>query len=605
MPAVARRSPLLRLSLAGVFVLLALPASPAPPTAGVDRIQVPGGTEAIARLVGYVDPRGDRFAARLNRVLLRRIRKDHDWERVDERRLLSGYVTTVRELRRLFPARTVLTLDGGRLPQAYLDLARFFGFQYRGGEWVVRGTPGEGDEGDLRRRVALALDLNIRSIAYHLLRGESVVVDIPASMVDAPMPFEEWSALTGREVTQRNGLSRLIEDQPFGLLLEGLHSADRDLGGVLGRDGLQAIYRQGSLPFYRYSPSLGFVDGNLVVPGGEPARSFWKKLVGVLPDDAQPFLLKMLRENDTRAAHFWQAMYGADAATSLFLLAEGRQSSAVRKPLLDYIDRIFAAEGAGMLRSGRGGDHSVSTLARSLPLSENKALDAGTTRPWLGLRGLQQACLDESRLLKIGGNTKGRGLTWDRFLEHLLGDATPLSGGLALLFQPFIEIQDLFARHPESLTPANVLLLRRAAAYRPLLLRTLLFLPLDQADVVTDYLLAAEHLDCLPVRQVVGLVGHPPGRGHRLGAPGPAIAVAARNRGGVPRPCRRRPGTRASGSASLGSALRRIGHTVFSRARALVQRAARPRPGGGHDRFSRFAEHRGPRPAGRTRARDG
>ena len=71
---------------------------------------VPGGTEVVSRLIGNVETDPERFASSLNRILLRAIRTDHDWQAVDARVELMTFLETVAELesRLSFPVK----LDG-------------------------------------------------------------------------------------------------------------------------------------------------------------------------------------------------------------------------------------------------------------------------------------------------------------------------------------------------------------------------------------------------------------------------------------------------------------------------------------------------------------
>lgn len=176
-----------------LFILLACPLASAQ-----DLVRVPGGTAAVARLLGNVDTDLDKFCASLNRVLLSQIVIGHDWKDHDNRTLLVEYARVVGDLGGAEEVRIVFEGKNKSGLKQFSAFAKKFGYNTKRRKGKLELIPRDDDQDKLRRTTAMALEWDLVGAANRLSDGDQVVFSAASQEVVAPIEFRVWSSLSQR-----------------------------------------------------------------------------------------------------------------------------------------------------------------------------------------------------------------------------------------------------------------------------------------------------------------------------------------------------------------------------------------------------------------------
>ncbi len=343
-----------------LLLLCALASGRLPAAAAPDTLEVPGGTAAVVRMIGSVDPRPDAFADSLVRVLLTTIPPDHDVSGVPLRADMLAYMSVAGAERRLHGGDVRIVAGAPNSDRMMRGLAAVCGFRPGSGPGSLEPLPEPGS--DRRRRAAQALGWNLPRVARQLARGKDVLLPLGEDRVAAPLPLAEWSAIVGRPVSATSALDELVADQRLGLLIEGLRLVPAATRRAFDLDDRRFIYRNAAAAFYRYGGVFDLDGAAAVLPGGAAAAPAWAELAGgVPPADGRAFFRALLARNGARGAYLFSALRGAPARAVAALL---REPDALR-----LLDAALARTGIAFANA-RSVDAGLGLLLRSLPLAD-------------------------------------------------------------------------------------------------------------------------------------------------------------------------------------------------------------------------------------------
>ena len=463
-----------------------------------DVMEIPGGRDAVGRLFGHVDLSDEGFAASLNRVLLDTIDESHDRAHVLNRVRLHRFLDTVTELGSRFPGE--IRLDGkAALENRFREVAEFLGYRV---EPLGRGVslqPRPGERWAQRREVARALGWDLLAVARDLGRDESRTLAVRTERAAALLPFDRWFSVTGKEIDPTNALRRMIDDQRLGLLVAGLEQVSAETADFLD-DGelLRRIYRQASIPFFRYAAALEIRQGALRYPGGEKAAPVWNELLGVKRDGPAETLRRLLEESPPRALHLWHALYFSPPPVTSYYLGSDGEDREREEPFLRALHtRLMQIDDRAALSSARGEGQGVPALLRSLALDdEGTALDLpGGLNLWLAAVRGEVAPESEEELNRIAARAQRKDLDDRTFFLRVLKADVESSVVKQSALPRLIRTVGLFGDRPELLTPENVILVNRAVEAYPLALQTLERMELSDPRSVGNYLRVVARLD--------------------------------------------------------------------------------------------------------------
>ncbi len=153
-----------------------------------------------------------------------------------------------------------------------------------------------------------------------------VLTEPPAAapiVVDVPLTPDVWSlAVFKRPVTTEQLLASILADRRAALLCRGLLGADDDTLAFYGSHPalLTFIYERAPGAFAAFGGSIRIRDGQLVVPGGEPARALWDSVVPARTSDPEAFVRAVLFEPEAKPAYVYDVLATASPESRAFAL---------------------------------------------------------------------------------------------------------------------------------------------------------------------------------------------------------------------------------------------------------------------------------------------
>ncbi|MBP7147871.1 MAG: hypothetical protein KBD01_10025 [Acidobacteria bacterium] len=445
------RSPLKSRALAlGALALLAQ-ASAGRAAASPEPMKVPGGIAAVVRLLGPVDADPARFAASLDRVLLQAVRDDHAWAEVRERRELDELLELVQAVGQRFGQAPVFSSTTREDLQRFFDFASLAGYVPGDEPEPLDLAPMPTPLGARRRRAALALGWDIPALARGLRSGGRGSLAIAVDEVAPPVAWEQWQAITGREVHGTGALQALVRDQQLGLVLEGLRRLPPGAEAVLSTEDLAWIYREAALPFYRYGWSFDVRNGAVQLPGGADAAAAWTALVGLPPEAPAPFFRQLLTAEGHRVAFLWEALAMAPPARARYVLGLDRElhdGPAFARGVVQGLRRFDRRERFGGARGLGGGASDFLRMFTPPAPGHELELPGGIVVERV-LRGADLVQL--ARALGSGPMATHPGLVGDDTAELVawLGEAAPAAVATGARFR--LRSAETFAAYLEAL----------------------------------------------------------------------------------------------------------------------------------------------------------
>lgn len=480
---------------------------------GQPAVAVPGGLDAVSRLLGYVDTNPETFLASLNRVLLASTEQKHNWKEVPARRELMEYLRVVEELRREYGATIQLSSATRTDRKRFRKLAKRLGYKVRGRGDRATLTPRKDEEDALRRRVAGALGWDLSAVAVTLADGEAATLELPTESVPAGPRFGWWSEALGEPVGTHEALPTLIRDQRLGLVLAGLDQAGPSAAEFL-RDtvGLHWLYEKAPFELFRYATALEVRDDRLLAPGGPEAGPLWSSLVGEAYGSTE-FVKRLFKRRNGRLIYLWKAMQLAPTEQQRYYLGLGSGSAGGRREFLD--DLFVRLDNASMrgFDMARGETEDFATLVRSLPLRRGREpVEVHSTAPegdfrldlpggpgiwYQALKGNRPA-EDQARLARAARRGARRDLSEEEFLLRVLTEKTDLGPIKVPILERLLRTANLFLDQTELLTPSNIVAISRAVERYPGAFGILDTFPFHDPSTVAHYMLAVDHLSSLP-----------------------------------------------------------------------------------------------------------
>jgi hypothetical protein len=461
-----------------------------------ETIPVPGGTVAVARLLGTLDQSPENFVLSLNRVLLRNLYVDEKWESHDDRVRLVGYLRDIEDLQRKLPMPLKIGLEPKPLRKNFQALSDFLGYQAKIKKNRITVLPKDGDQAARRQRLAQALAWDLPRLAEALEESERVSLEIPTDRVEVPFGLARWGKALGHPVSPSEALVELAKNQRLSFLLEGIRRVSGETATTLDRIGWEWLSRQAAAPLYRYSAALRVHDGALLLPGGKEATPIWSHLLGEDPRQTTAFLKELLTRKNGQAAFLWHALTFAPPPVVDFYLG----GAATRRPEGKYVKKLFQRldETTHLdFDHARGGDLGFGTFVRSVPLAEDGesfALEGGPELWFVAIRD-EESPTDHDSLARLVRKGQQRDLDEGEFLLKTLNEHVKVLGVKRPVLPRLIRTSHMFGSQKGLLTPGNVILLARASDAYPSVLAVLDDLELSRPETVEQYLLTIAHLD--------------------------------------------------------------------------------------------------------------
>lgn len=483
---VARRTPVPALALLSLGVSSSLFAAP---VADDRNMIVPGGTEAIGRLLGNVDTDPDRFATSLNRVLLRTIRMDHDWEKIEERVALDGFLRTVAALEERLSFPLVLEGTSGESAERLGALAHVLGFVLEAAEPPFHIAAREDAPAVSRRRCARALGWDVAAIAHRLNDGETIDLQLHHDAVSFLIDPESWSAMAATQVTAATALLDMARDQRLGLVTEGRRRVTRETREALSRDDLAWLYRNAPAAFYRYGLAIEIRDGRLRLPGGPETATAWAAWVGTDPADWRPFVRDILAERNSEQAHVWAALYPVPDPVARYYVLSFVAQPWSRRRVDAVLDALSDAYGKQFFTRPREMGPGFQSVYRAVPFDGADSVPRIPHGPGLWLESLQGDSIPDSdaELARRVSKALRRGVDVPECLAQCMTRATVGSKD-RFPIQRYLLTGHVFEDSPDLMTAENVFLVNRVVAVYPQAIRALQRLSLGRPETVRAYL---------------------------------------------------------------------------------------------------------------------
>ena len=464
-----------------------------------DGILVPGGTEAVARLLGNVRVDPETFMPSLNRALLRSVRSNHNWEEVPARMDLVEYLTAVKQLQSTFTFPLELRGRSPRSAGEFDVLSRVLGFQLISRDYPLELDALPGEYAERRQRIARALGWNLTQIAHALSETDNVMVlEIETDRVEPLLAPKKWISLSRKYLTPDNALIEMAMDQRLGLLADGLRRQTRETRTSL-EDVHRWIYVNAAIPFSRYSASLEIRDGDLVLPGGPDTATVWSTLVGVPTKDWRLFVREILTQHESRYAHVWSALYFLPQPVARYWVEQYVVAPHLSARLDPFLKNLRRVQGPGVFRGTRGMGKGFPYLARSIPFVGNHARPHFPERPSLWLYSVENGddALTPDAVARTLVRAKRDDLGPDEALAEIMTRLSSRDGFPAVLAERYIRIAHVFEQSPDLLTPEVIVVLGRAAARYPAALDELERMRLRRPESIRDYFYAIGNIDQL------------------------------------------------------------------------------------------------------------
>ena len=142
-------------------------------------------------------------------------------------------------------------------------------------------------------------------------------------LVDLPLTPDIWSrAVFKRPVPAEQLLAAILADRSAALLCRGLLGADDETLAYYASHPalLTFIYERAPGAFAAFAGSLRIRNGQLVVPGGEPARALWDSALTVPTSDPDAFVRALVFEPEARPAYLYDVLATASPGSRAFAL---------------------------------------------------------------------------------------------------------------------------------------------------------------------------------------------------------------------------------------------------------------------------------------------
>ncbi|HKU19509.1 MAG TPA: hypothetical protein VJQ50_00745 [Terriglobales bacterium] len=212
--------------------------------------------------------------------------------------LLSRYVQQARELTKLAGGDGVIRVANCEQAPPLLHI---LGYRFRKG----CGTALETANPD---RAFLTIDAGfpLVDLENDLHAGKPFVYPFHGSAVPALFSEKDWTSIRGVEA--KTLLDALLDDPALARLYVALSQVDPETRLALKRSaGLnRLISASAALDFY--GTHIAIRSGRVTVPGGTPAESAWKDLVGASTASPGPFVLRLLTKDEGWLAAYFDAL---------------------------------------------------------------------------------------------------------------------------------------------------------------------------------------------------------------------------------------------------------------------------------------------------------
>jgi hypothetical protein len=468
------------------------------PAASADHemMVVPGGTRAVTRLVGNVDPDPERFATSLNRILLGSIRADHDWQAIDARVQLVTFLETVAKLERRL--RFPLELeDRSRESLDRLDaLGSILGFKLHRESRPIRFEALEGEVHGRRQRIAWVLGWNPTQILHRLEEGEKIIVELPHDRVPSLVPLSSWREITPTAPTPENALALVATDQRLGLLTEGLSRMTRGTRDLLGVGDLRWIYHHAPVAFYRYSTSFEVRDGALRWPGGPSTAEAWTEWLGIDSTHWRSVFRALFDRSDLRAAHVWSALFFLPEPVARYFVESFIAPPWAAERIDVVLQGIRSIYGQRFFTRARGLGGGFQLLYRAVPFEGPDPSPRLPEVPALWFTAMQDGPVPRSvgAASKIAARSTDDGASPEAHLTRWMTARCRIGRTPGLVIQRFLRTAPLFEGPAELATPENVFLVNRADGRFPAAVDALRRMRLGRPESLRDYLVTVARL---------------------------------------------------------------------------------------------------------------
>jgi len=484
------------LHITGLLVGLIFLCSP-PSAAANDEMDVPGGIDSVARLLGYVSNDSAEFGFSVNRVLLGYLAKGGEWEGHQHRTLLVEHARAVQELDAFVGERMEITRADKPGRKRFEKLAKMLGYQVKRRKGRLEVIAADGSVEEDRRRIAIALGWDFVAAARDLSDGEPVVFELRHDRAESPLAFDRWKRLSKRQIDSRNALMELAMDQSIGFYIEGMRRLNRETADLIEDRLSSFVYNEVPEPFFRYSSSFEVLDGELVVPGGPGASPMWQQIVGVSPNDPVAFIKGMLDERGAVGAYLWHALFFAPPETAAYFTGQtGSSSRNADRYFRKFRGRLRDMQGAIHFARARGRVLGFAAFARSVPISpDGESLDLpGGARLWFDAIKSADVPQGADGVARVAAKSAKKPMPEDEFVLKAVTERVDLSGFPQLALPRLIRIGGFFYGRESLLTPANVILVGRVSDRYPMALAAIEQMSLTSPETLGAYLMTVAHL---------------------------------------------------------------------------------------------------------------
>lgn len=308
----------------------------------VDDVPLPGGTQALARVLG-IEPAPDRARAVAEFARLLHSFPEGTDARSDERvaRLREHTAVVARfqtALDTVQPAGKGVALslaassknDRKRL-QDFLDL---IGLKLR--ERKKQFSVEQRRDREAAARVAMLADVGIDldSLATRLNAGETVRLTVEGDRVPVPFSAAFWSQhIFQASVASRDLVATILGDRRASLLARGLLSLDDATLEYLSQhpDAVARLDGGRAAAFAAFGHALVIHDGRVVTPGGTDLLALWEEVTGESVARPDRFLHELFGRSDGRLAYLYAVISQLDPDRRAFALGSWIKDAKLRR----------------------------------------------------------------------------------------------------------------------------------------------------------------------------------------------------------------------------------------------------------------------------------
>jgi hypothetical protein len=484
-----------RCALSCVLLLLAAPVLPANGDLP-DEVRVPGGAEAVRRLLGLDASRPrDSFFLEVHQALLAGAEWNATWSQIERRRTLVDFVDDLTDWRREFGRSVALSFSSRENLRRTRDVLEWLGFnaKERGGEIV---TESRDDARSVRRQNFFqAVAIPVPVLMTKLRTGESVVVAPPDGTAPLPFGLSAWRELLGNpRLSEGEVFLELVKNVGGSRLLVTFHALDSET-----RDGLRALARAGKGSVLldedvldrlaRFPGALALSGGQLVLPGGHDAEPLWADIFGVAPARTAAFIRALFHKDAGRGAYTVEVFQQLPDRLAHALLFGG--SAAGDRPLA-RIRKLYRAieRTRESVELSRRDPYDFAHLARFLRVGP----DGEIVLPPLDLDG-ETFPRDETELAEIVSGPARKATPPEDALVRLVRGEGGGGADAARSARRFIVVSSLLDGRPELQGPGVVALLLRGADRFGSAYALLEDVPFQEPALARRYLFTLDRLD--------------------------------------------------------------------------------------------------------------